>query len=111
MAFAFNGTSVTFTPAIGEIRSVTFDEVPREIEVSNSSDTNAIFEMGLVDTTATVEINGTTTAVAGTTNAAFSVSWNDGTTSSMTLGIVGSINITGSLDQPITSTVTFKNTQ
>ena len=110
MAFKFNGTGVTFASAMGEIRSVNFDESGREIEVNNSDDTVAIVEVGTVDVTGTVEINGESTIAVGDTGA-FSVAWNSGGSSAMTLGVCSGKTIGGSVDQGIITTLTFKNTQ
>lgn len=110
MAFIFNGSTVTFTPAIGEIRLVSFEESGREVEVTNAGDALALYEVGTNDVTATVEINGDSTANIGD-SAALTLTLNDGSSESMTLGVCTAKTHGGSTDNPILTTLTFKNTQ
>ena len=110
MAFSFNSSTITYTPAIVEIRSMTFDQTASEIDVSNAADSVKIYEAGQIEATATVEINGDTTVDIGT-SAALTYTWNSGDTDVMSLGLCTGKSTTGSVDNPITTTLTFKNTQ
>jgi len=112
MAFGFNTTAVTFTPAIGELISASFDSEAPIFNVSNAADTTMIFERGQVDYTATAEINGSTTMTPETAAATFSIAWTDGNTDSLTTsGILTKVETRGTLNTGITTTLTFKLSQ
>lgn len=112
MAFVFNGSTFSFGGDVAEVRSMTYDTTAAEIDVTNAADTLTIFEVGTLNATATLEINGQSTIDIGDANALLTMVWNSGgANDTMTLGVVTGKSVTGSVDGGIVTTLTFKNGQ
>lgn len=110
MAYTSNGTTLDFGGAVSDVRSITFSDSGTPIDITDLSSTNHEYETGLSDPECTVELVGGTTIAVGDTGTV-TVDWADAVTdSTMTDGIVTNVEISGSLDSEITSSVTFKPT-
>lgn len=113
MAFSANGSSITFAgSAIGEVVSINYTENGADIQVTDLGDSNHAYEVGILDQECSIEINGdeATHATFGDTGA-LSISWNSGGSSSMASAVVTSVDTSGSLDDKVTTTITFKPTK
>lgn len=107
---AFNGTTVTFaTTPMTNVLSVE-SEVTGEVDVTASDDTTHLYEGAIPEKTTTVEVRGTTALTIAATGA-LAVAWfGTGSDGSITKAVITDIRPTGSLDNPISTTIVFKPT-
>jgi len=120
----FNGLTATWNPegdntaaTLGTITNLSDEGTAAEIDVTGSSDSTHVFESGLPDSTTTVDLAGVpanesddSTNIAVGDKGALAVTWPDAGTEgtlSGTAAITG-LSISGSVDQPITSSLTFR---
>jgi hypothetical protein len=101
----FNGTTVTFaTGTTVPLLSATFSSEAAEVPVSGCADSEEEHTVGVPVNAIEWEVAGNPEVDVGD-SAACTVTWNDGTTSTLTNGIVSRVNTTGSKNNPITTTI------
>lgn len=115
MAFSANGTTVSFGGnSLGELTDISFSTEGEKIDVSNLSDTIKIYEVGQSDIECEISVNGhpsASGAVSKGDTGALTITWNDGSTDSITLSLVTSIETSGEVDGKVESTLTLVPTQ
>jgi len=113
----FNGSTITFGgTSVLEVTGISSSSGGNPVDVTSSGKTTHVFTAGVPTVEFTVDVvgiaeYGTTssqTAISVNSTGAIVITWNDGTTdSSITAAIVTNVERTGSLDSPITSSITF----
>ena len=107
----FNGSTISFggadqTPLL----SISVEDSVAEVPVSGAADSAHTYEGGISNPSTTWEVAGDTTLSKGDAGAIV-VAWNDvdaGAHGSITSAIITSISKTGSLDSPISSSITAR---
>jgi len=111
MGKGFNGTYLTFPSTSTRITGITDLSHPQsgaEIQIGGSTNSGYAYEDGLTDESVEVTVTGGTTITKGTTGEVKAI-WNDGSSNTLiSKAVVTNVEKTGSLDNPITSTVTFR---
>lgn len=103
----FNGSTLTFAAAsVGPLRDVRFSEAGGKADVTGSADSLKTYEGGIPDVSVSVTVVGGVTLSKGD-KGAVAVTWNDGTSTPITNGMVDSVEMSGSMDSEILTTVTF----
>lgn len=106
----FNGSTISFGAADQTpLLSITHDTAAAEIDVTGAADTEGTYLAGIPHETITFDVVGVSGLAVGATPAAVAIAWFDGTNESLTTGVCTNISVTGSIDDKITSSVTFKN--
>ncbi len=107
----FNGTTATFNSAnLGDgITGVNYTETCDQVDVSVSTDTDKVYVDGMGDKEVQIDFVGTTTIGKGDTGTV-SISWNDGTTTTLTNSVCTNVSVKGQLNGAITGSATFKPT-
>ena len=108
MAESANGTTISFSGAHSDVRSISFSENGNPIDVSVLGSANHIWELGLIDTDITVETVGQSAITVSTTSSAAVVTWSDGSSAQSANAICVGKEVSGSLDTEITTSLTFK---
>jgi hypothetical protein len=105
----FNGSTATFAAvALGHgLRAVRRNEGGGNADVSASGDTQKTWEAGLIDLEITIEFVGTTTSVKND-KGTLVITWNDGTSDTLTNAICTAVSVGGSMDTEISGSATFK---
>ena len=107
---AFNGSTISI--AAGDqvpLLDINYTEAGAEIDVTGCADATHTYEAGIEDVTATYTIVGGNALSVGD-EGAIAVAWFDGSSESMTNGVVTNIVTSGSLDDKITTAVTVRPT-
>lgn len=87
--------------------SISFDDSAAEVDVTGAGDAMHSYEAGLPNPSCTIEVVGATaTAIAA--NGALDINWFDGGTTDITDVVCTAVSINGSLDGPITSSITCR---
>lgn len=103
----FNGSLITFGGAdLGPLRDIRYSEDGANANVTGSSDNATTYEGGIPDLGVSMTIVGGV-SVAKNDKGAIVITWNDGTSTPLANGIVRTVEISGSMDSEILSTVTF----
>lgn len=104
----FNGTTATFASAdLGDgVRGVRYNEAGATPDVGSAGDSEVVYEGGRKDIEIQVDFVGTST-VSKNDKGALSITWNDGTTDTITNAICKSINYGGQMDGEISGSATF----
>ena len=110
------GTGLAFGPLLG----CSDDSSGAEVPVTGAGDTEHSYVVGITDQTVTVDFGGTPAPtddtspkeIAAGQKGALSVTWNDdvGTQGTLANGIITRLNVSGSLDGPITGSITVRPT-
>jgi len=111
MADGFNASTIKWKTTHDQtpLLSITYDKTAAEIDVTGAADSNHIYLSGIPDETITCEVVGMPTTVdVGTTAAQVLVTWGDATTETFTTGECVGISKSGTLDDKVTTTLTFK---
>ena len=106
----FNNSSVTFpdtSTAIGHLQSVDFSTGGEYIDLTDAIDATHVGTTGINDPECSIEVNSVTATARGTTGA-LAVTWRDGGSDAIAAAIVTEVSSSGSVDDKITSTLTFK---
>lgn len=112
----FNHATLTWAPAatgtpaaLGPLTSISYNVTAAEVDVSGSADATKNYEAGIDDEVTTCEIVGCPAAGDAGDKGAVAVTWKDGEANgSITApALLDSLSISGSLDGPINSTLTF----
>jgi hypothetical protein len=106
MAFSFNGTTQTGVTGTPKITDAAYSENADKIEISGSADTDKEFEAGQADKEASITIRGGSAVEVGDTFA-FTITWNDSTSSALTTAVVVGKETSGSLNNPISTKLTM----
>lgn len=103
----FNGSTISFGSAgQAPLRDVEYSEEAAKVDVTGAGDAEKSYVAGIPDKTITFTVVGVTSVLVGD-EGAVSIGWNDGSTSTLTAGVVTGVAISGSLDGEITSSVTI----
>ena len=106
----FNGSTISVGAADQiPLTGMTFDDSAAEVDVTGCADSGHTYEAGLPNVTLTIETVGVSDLSVGD-EGAISVAWNDGSTDTITNGVVTAVSKTGSLDGAISSSVTVRPT-
>tara|TARA_R100001086_G_scaffold238110_2_gene162636 strand:+ start:4913 stop:5251 length:339 start_codon:yes stop_codon:yes gene_type:complete len=104
----FNGTTVNWGGLVGDLVSVDFSDSAEGVDITSSTDPNHIYVAGINDPECTIEVvGGFSTAAVGTSNT-LTVTWNDTTTTDTFTAVLLEISSSGSVDDKISTTLTFK---
>jgi len=109
MAYSFNTTTASVagsarTPLI----SVVFTDAAAEIDITDAdAGTGHLYESGISNPSCTIELVGNPAIAIGATGAT-TISWTDGTSSTMTDSVVTNVETRGSIDDKITMSVTVR---
>ena len=104
----FNGSTVTFdSVAVGDLLSIDYSDSVEAIDTTDSADTSHKYLTGIPDPECSVEVVGVPSLSVAATGT-LSVAWFDGTTDTMTASVLTEISSSGSVDDKISTTLTFK---
>lgn len=103
-----NGSTFTFgATAQADVRSIGWSENGNPVDVTVLGSANHFYEIGIPDTTATIEVVGISSVDVGDTGTV-AVAWFDGSSESYDAMICTSKDANGSLDTELTTTLEFK---
>ncbi|MFA5234974.1 MAG: hypothetical protein WC390_11300 [Sulfurimonas sp.] len=105
----FNGTTVTFGSAVANLRGASATESCAEVNVTGSADAVQSHVAGIPKKEVSLDLVGGSAITAGSSGS-LSISWFDGTTTSLGNSIATSVDIKGQMDGEITSSVKFTKT-
>lgn len=105
----FNGSTATFAlAALGDgLRSCRYSEGGADVDVSAAGDSQKTYEAGLIDIEVSIDFVGVSTVSKGD-KGAIAITWNDGSSDTITNAICSSINYGGSMDAELAGSATFK---
>lgn len=107
---SFNGATLTLaTVAVGPIRSINYSDVGAKANVTDSSDTENVYAVGIREVTVSVEVVGGVTVAPGD-KGALAVAWGDigsYTGGTIASAVVVSVSTSGSMNGEILTTVEF----
>ncbi len=121
----FNGSTVTWDPtgaatalALGPLLGCDDSVTGAEVPVTGAGDSLHTNEVGIDDESVTVQIGGSpgpdqaSGVIAAGQKGALAVAWNEGVGTQVSLanGLLTNLEVSGSLDGPITSSVTVRPT-
>lgn len=101
----FNGSTLTFGSSISDILSIGYTSNGSSIQLTGSDAAKKFFATGIPDDGITVTVAGVTSIGAGDDDATTTIAWYDGTTNTLGSHVCISVEISGSEDSPVTSTV------
>ena len=107
----FNGTTATFANnALGDgVLGVRYSEGGTMVDVSPADTDPMQYEAGKIDEEITIDFLGTSTVSFGD-EGAIAITWNDGTSDTITDMICSGINYGGNKNGAITGSASFKRT-
>ena len=104
-----NKSIVTFGTVVSNLVGISFGESGADIDVTNLESEMQEVLAGIPIVECTIEVNGTTPLSQGDVGA-LSVAWNDGGVDLISSAVVTGVSKGGSLNDKITSSITFKPT-
>ena len=111
MGKGFNGTKLLWpstSESGGGISDVTHNQSGADVQIGGSTSAGYEYETGLTDESVEISLVGGTTIIKGATGKA-TVKWNDGSSNTLIeKAVVMSVSKTGSVDNPITSSITLR---
>ena len=119
---SFNGTTGTWDPAgaatalkFGPIQGITYENATAEVPITGTGDSEHSYKAGLNNESVTVDFLGnpedsTSTELEVGTKGDLAVAWNDGSGTQGTISncMIARISMSGSIDNPITSSITVR---
>jgi hypothetical protein len=103
----FNQSTFTFGTSLTPLRSIDYGSDGARVKVSGSADAQKFYVDGIPDNTVTVTLVGNTALDAGDTNATCTIAFYDGTSITFGQALITDVEISGSEDTEIISTVQF----
>ena len=103
----FNQSTFTFGTARTPLRSIDYGSDGAKVPISGSADAQRFYADGIPDNTVTVTLVGNVTLDAGETNATCSIAFYDGTAITFGQALIVDVEMSGSEDSEILSTVQF----
>lgn len=110
MAYSFNTTTIAIAAANqAPLLDISVSSSGAEIDITGAADSAHTYEAGIPDTTVTFTILGCTTVSVGDTGAiAIAGDTWTGTIGEFTTGVVTNVEMSGSIDDTITSAITVR---
>jgi len=113
MAYSFNGSYVTFptsstTDKLGTMTDLGLKDSAAKIQVTTANGVKHLYEAGLPDAEITIDIigAGATACTIGATGI-LTLVWNSGQTNTYSNAVCVERSISGGIDSPIKTTLTF----
>lgn len=104
----FNGTTITIAGAAETpLLSCTYDDSAAEVNITGCGDAIHTYEAGIPNPTITCEVVGANDAAVAD-EGALSIAWFDGTTDTIASVVITAVSRTGSLDSPLTTSITAR---
>ena len=111
MGKGFNGTAITFpstSTRLNPVTDITHNQSGAVIAIGGSTSAGYVYEDGLTDESVEITVQGGSTVTKGSTGQVKAI-WNDGSSNTLiSKAVVISVNKTGSVDSPISSSITFR---
>ena len=105
----FNGSTITIGSSQLPLLSITHETVAAEIDLTGAADTEGTYVVGIPHEKVTFEVVGVSALAVAATAVEVAIAWNDGSTDTLTTGQCSGNTVTGSIDDKITSSLTFVN--
>lgn len=113
MAYSFNGSTVTFpttatTDRLGTMTDMNLKDSAAKIQVTVANGSKHTYEAGLPDAEITIDIMGSgATAVTIGATGILTLNWNSGQTNTYSNAVCVERSISGGIDSPVKTTLTF----
>lgn len=109
MAYKWRGTTLTFGSTVARLRGLTHTKSAPTIDITNTSSTKKEYETGFPEEEIRATVIGSVAVDVDDTGSA-SITYTDGGSKNIGNCVVASVETTGDVDSPITSTITLRPT-